>query len=76
MGHSVERMNQFTTEWLDVLHQHSLGIAAWVLLPNHYHALVSTRTVEHLLASLGRMHGRTSFRWNGEEQTRGRQVWC
>jgi putative transposase len=22
------------------------------------------------------MHGTLSFQWNGEEQTRGRQVWC
>jgi putative transposase len=29
-----------------------------------------------VLAELGRMHGRLSLQWNGEEQTRGRQVWC
>lgn len=29
-----------------------------------------------VLAELGRMHGRVSFGWNGEEGTRGRQVWC
>jgi putative transposase len=29
-----------------------------------------------VLAELGRMYGRLSFQWNGEEQTRGRQVWC
>ena len=27
------------------------------------------------LKALGQMHGRTSFEWNGEENTRGRQVW-
>jgi putative transposase len=29
-----------------------------------------------VLAELGKMHGRLSFAWNGEEKTRGRQVWC
>jgi putative transposase len=28
-----------------------------------------------LLAALGKLHGRTSYRWNGEEGSRGRQVW-
>jgi putative transposase len=27
-----------------------------------------------LLQNLGQFHGRTSFRWNGEEKTRGRKV--
>lgn len=76
IGHSVERMNAFTDTWLDTLQQHSLSIVAWVVLPNHYHALVSTRDVKAVLKHLGQLHGRTSFEWNGQENTRGRQVWC
>jgi putative transposase len=76
IGHSTKRMNQFAADWLEVLHAGSEGVSAWVLLPNHYHALVRTERVLELLAALGKLHGRTSFTWNGEEATRGRQVWC
>lgn len=75
IGHSIERMNAFAAEWLAALESHSLSIAAWVLLPNHYHALVCTREVGLLLKRLGRLHGGTAFRWNGEEGMRGRKVW-
>ena len=76
IGHSVGRMNAFAEEWLAVLDGHTIRVLAWVVLPNHYHALVATSEVLALLETLGKLHGRTSFRWNGEEQTRGRQVWC
>ena len=76
IGHSVNRMNEFAGQWLDLLRQRSAGVAAWVLLPNHYHAVVSADNILSLLGSLGRLHGRSSFVWNGEEQARGRQVWC
>ncbi len=76
IGHSMERMNAFAADWLDVLHADSHKVAAWALLPNHYHALVHSDRVLALLAALGRLHGRTSHAWNGEENTRGRQVWC
>ena len=48
---------------------------AWVVLPNHYHMLIRATKVRRLLRTLGQLHGRTSFRWNGEEDRRGRQVW-
>jgi putative transposase len=75
IGHSVERMSAFTEAWLKVLSDHSLRIVAWVVLPNHYHALAASKDVSVLLHELGRLHGRTSFLWNGEEGTRGRKVW-
>ena len=76
LGHSPERMNAFMVDWLDVLQGRSEKVVAWVLLPNHYHALVHTDRVLELLAALGRLHGRTSHAWNGEESTRRRQVSC
>lgn len=36
--------------------------------------LVETADILGLLHKLGRFHGRTSYTWNGEENTRGRQV--
>jgi putative transposase len=44
-------------------------------LPNHYHVLVRTDNIEALRHELGKLHGRTSYSWNGEENQHGRQVW-
>lgn len=74
IGHSPERMEQFSCDLLAVLRDHARQIYAWVVLPNHYHALVEAPDIKGLLCELGTLHGRTSFKWNGEENTRGRQV--
>src|SRR3954464_3381230 len=68
-------MNNLMQAWRDVLHEHTMRVVSWVVLPNHYHALISTREVLALLKAVGRLHGRTSFDWNAEENTRGRHVW-
>ena len=50
-------------------------MVVWCILPNHYHLLVATADILGFLARLGKMHGRTSFAWNGEEGKRRRKVW-
>jgi putative transposase len=74
IGRTEERMEKFSQDLVSVLGEHR-EIGAWVVLPNHYHAVVLTERVLDLLKALGRLHGRTSFVWNSEEQTRGRKVW-
>jgi putative transposase len=76
IGHGRERMESFSATLLGVFTARKAQIHAWCVLPNHYHALIETAVVLDVLADVGRMHGRLSFQWNGEEQTRGRQVWC
>ena len=76
LGHTPERMEAFCSTLLGLFQQRAALVYAWCLLPNHYHALIETGEILAVLADLGRMHGLLSFRWNGEEQTRGRQVWC
>jgi putative transposase len=76
IGHHAERMKGFCDTLLATLGIHSAQIHAWCVLPNHYHALIETREILEVLRELGRMHGRLSFKWNGEESQRGRQVWC
>jgi putative transposase len=49
--------------------------AAWCVLPNHYHLLIRTGDIKQTVNQLGRLYGRTSYRWNGEEEARGRKVW-
>jgi putative transposase len=75
IGTSPQRMAQFEAELLGVTQSQSEQIFAWNVLPNHYHVLLLARDVLGLLGALGRLHGRTSHRWNGEEDRRGRQVW-
>src|SRR5262249_942473 len=75
IGFSPQRMAAFEAELLETVHEHCEAVFAWVVLPNHYHLLAQAPDIEGLLSALGRLHGRTSFRWNGEEICRGRQVW-
>lgn len=75
IGHSLERMEAFQATLLDTARAHVRELIAWAVLPNHYHFLARTPDGRVTLKALGRMHGRTAFAWNGEEDTRGRQVW-
>ncbi len=76
IGHSPERMAVMCSELLAVFDANNCRVHAWCVLPNHYHSLITTDRIRMVLGGLGRMHGRLSFSWNGEEVARGRQVWC
>jgi putative transposase len=67
-------MDAFTSELLEIANAGPQRSNAWCVLPNHYHLLVETGDITRLLRELGRLHGRTSFQWNGEDEDRGRQV--
>jgi putative transposase len=69
-------MTAFAGALLDAAHAHATSVAAWVVLPNHYHMVVATAQLSALVTTLGQLHGRTSRKWNSEENRRGRQVWC
>ncbi len=75
IGAAPQRIAEFEAEWLGTLGEPAQGVFAWVVLPNHYHALLHTADVSVLLKAVGHLHGRISCRWNGEESCRGRQVW-
>jgi putative transposase len=75
IGVTPHRMAAFESEFLDTLAQHCRAVCAWVVLPNHYHVLLHAPDLRELLNAVGRLHGQTSFRWNGEEDCRGRRVW-
>jgi putative transposase len=66
-------MDDFAEALLNVLAP--CQIHAWCLLPNHYHVYLETNDLKQTLALLGRLHGRSSHAWNGEDQQRGRHVW-
>jgi len=75
IGVSPGRMAEFEAELLRVVGNSCERIFAWIVLPNHYHVLVRCKAIRSLLSELGKLHGRTSHRWNGLEKCRGRQVW-
>ena len=75
IGWSDRRMDDFSEALLTAVGEFCERIDAWVVLPNHYHILALTAAIPELLSSMGRLHGRTSHAWNGEENTRGRKVW-
>ena len=68
-------MTEFENALLGIRGQLTTNIYAWCVLPNHYHILLQTDRLKELRAELGKLHGRTSFKWNGEDNSRGRQVW-
>ena len=75
IGKSVSRLVKFEEKLLTNI-QSCFEIRTWVILPNHYHVLGSCEDISIAIKSLGRVHGGMSYQWNGEEKTRGRQVWC
>ncbi len=52
-----------------------LPCGGWVVLPNHYHALVWTADLMNLGRLLGRLHGRSARYVNRRDGKTGRQVW-
>ncbi len=75
IGSSDGRMDEFSGRLVELLQQYSRKIDAWVVLPNHYHAVVSVESCPVLIRELGKLHGRSSFLWNKEDGRRGRKVW-
>ncbi len=75
MGQSMRRLSECEVEVVKVCRDFCLSLYAWCILPNHYHALVKTDCIKDLRHALGQFHGRSSFRWNYEDDSRGRKVW-
>jgi putative transposase len=72
---STDRLAEFEKGLLDTLDEMATPCAAWVVLPNHYHVLVQIMDVKSFAKGLGQLHGSTSFRFNKEDNQRGRKVW-
>ncbi|KAA5540756.1 hypothetical protein FYK55_20065 [Roseiconus nitratireducens] len=76
IGQSTERLSDFAQHLCQVLTENSRSVTAWVVLANHYHALVECPSIACMLAALGKLHGRSSYQWNLKDRRRGRRVWC
>jgi putative transposase len=75
IGKDAERMTDCESDLLTICRDLCSRIYAWCILPNHYHVLLRTERISELRESIGLYHGRSSFSWNGEDQSRGRKVW-
>jgi putative transposase len=75
IGKSHMRLSDCEVRLLTACEKHCTAIHAWCILPNHYHLLIRTAVIKLLRKELGLFHGRSSFEWNQEDKTRGRQVW-
>ena len=73
---SPKRRTEFETLLLNSIKEIADDIIAWVVLPNHYHVLISIQSLDDISAALKQLHGRTSREWNIEDdQTGKRRVW-
>ncbi len=70
-----EELLELESRLLEALAEAGLPCAGWVILPNHYHALVRTDTLGSVGRALGPVHGRSSRYANLRDRTPGRQVW-
>jgi putative transposase len=78
IGANEARMTAFANRLLRTLDETCgrQALAAWCVLPNHYHVLALTRTpLKQVTKALGQLHGRTSRQWNLEDRTTGRTCW-
>jgi len=74
-GSSAIRMSECEEGVITACEKFASAIYAWCILPNHYHVLLETAELKQLTKELGLFHGRSSYKWNGEDSQRGRQVW-
>ena len=74
IGLNAERLGAFENSLVELVRERT-DLHAWAVLPNHYHLLVTSESIHGLRAELGKLHGRSSFEWNSEDDRRGRKVW-
>lgn len=58
-----------------IVTEFNLKLTAWVILDNHYHILIKSKTGAELPKAIGRLHGRVSFELNKRDRSQGRQLW-
>ena len=75
IGKSPERMAGFEANLRETLGLFGNQLCAWCILPNHWHALLQTESLQETIRQVGRLHGRTSFLWNKADGCQGRKCW-
>jgi putative transposase len=75
ISRTPERLTECEEGLLEVCNNFCRSTYAWCILPNHYHAVIKTDQIKELRHALGQFHGRSSYIWNSEDNSRGRKVW-
>ena len=63
------------TRLIEAVSEAGAGCGGWVVMPNHYHALLRIENMSNFGRAIGRVHGRSAFYTNQRDRTPGRQVW-
>ena len=71
---SAPRLSEFAAALLDCLEGLKAEVRGWVVLPNHYHIMLST-DLGQFRARIARLHNGKSTQWNREDGLPGRRVW-
>ncbi|MCW6038833.1 transposase [Spirulina subsalsa FACHB-351] len=69
------RRQELWNRLFETLTDQGIEVRAWVILPNHYHLLISTVEFKWLSQQLRLIHGRFARQWNIEDCCTGK-VWC
>jgi len=73
---SQKRRTEFENKLLNSIKEVADDLIAWVVLPNHYHILISVQALDDVSAAIKYLHGTTSREWNIEDGLTGkRRVW-
>jgi putative transposase len=73
---SPERRTEFEAQLLNSIQEIAQDLIAWVVLPNHYHVLISIQSLDDVSVALKHLHGTTSREWNIQDNLTGkRRVW-
>lgn len=74
--HPPERKIAWRDSFIEAAKLYSWHVIAWVVLHNHYHAMVkSPNNPSSLSKFTASYHKYTARKWNEEENTSGRKVW-
>lgn len=73
---SPKRRTEFEIRLVGSMKEIAKNLVAWVVLPNHYHVLLSVQSLDAVSSALKHVHGTTSREWNIEDNLTGkRRVW-
>ena len=75
MFNSPPELSALIRHLLDGFREAEIPVAAWVVMPNHYHILVEIDVVRQVGGVVGPVHGRSARYANQRDGLRGRQVW-
>jgi putative transposase len=70
-----QRREEIFNQIIELFTANNIDILAWVILPNHYHLLITTVNFNWLSKEIRLIHGRLARQWNKEDNLSGK-VWC